>query len=350
MKNKILYIALIFISLSACKKDKKDDPAPAPPSSDSVLVDFASVLAKPNYADIRNKAGLLNSAIVDLSANPNNSTLLAAQDAWVNVRVPWEQAEGYLFGPAEDYNYDPSTDTWPVNTTELDSLLNSNNPLELSDIDQLQYSLKGYHPIEYVLFGVGRSRRPSELTARHLKYVVSLSQSLYNTTSDLVTHWETFANHLTTAGIGSPRYSTRKDAFLAIVSAMQGICGEVANGKMEDPLVNHDSSLVESQYAHNATIDFQNNIIGIENAYFSRYNGVYGASIHDMVHGIDAALDNAIQAQITASISSLQAIDPNYGLAIFNQQGQIIAAQQTINDLEGRLIQLQNFIEVNITN
>ena len=351
MKTKIFYFSiLILASLSACKKDKKEDDTTPAPSSDSVLVDFANVLAKPNYADIRDKADLLNVAIVALNANPNTTTLAAAQLAWRNVRIPWEQAEGYLFGPAEDNNYDPETDTWPVNTTELDSLLNSNNPLDSADIEQLQYSLKGYHPIEYVLFGVGGTRIPSELTARHLKYVVSLSKSLYHATDKLSDEWEVFAEHLTTAGIGSPRYSTRKDAFLAIVGAMSGICDEVANGKMKEPFDNLDSTIVESQYAHNATTDFVNNITGIENAYFSRYNGVSGNSLHDMVNDINSALDNAIQVKITNAISSLQAIDPNYGLAIFNQQGQIITARQAINDLSSSLDDLNNFIETNITN
>ena len=349
MKRNILYaLILVLMGLSACKKDKDDNIVTAP-QGDSVLLDFTYVLAKPNYRDIKDKAGALKDAIDALNANPGTTTLLAAQDAWRAVRIPWEQAEGYLFGPAEDYNYDPATDTWPVNTTELDSLLASNNPLQLADIELLQYSLKGYHPIEYVLFGVGGSRTPSELTARHLQYVVSLSQSLYNATSGLVDHWEIFAEQLTTAGNGSTRFSTRKDAFLAIVGAMQGICDEVANGKMKEPLDNHDSSLVESQYAHNATTDFQNNIIGIENAYFSRYNGVYGKSLHDMVQATQSSLDNVIQSQLTASIAALQVIDPNYGLAIFTQQGQIIAAQQTINDLKNSLGVLENFIHTNIT-
>ena len=350
MKKNIIYFAsVILISLSACKKNEKDDPA-IPPSSDSVLTDFAAILAKPNYADIRSKAGLLDDAIVALDANPNTTTLSFARDAWRNVRIPWEQAEGYLFGPAEEYDYDPATDSWPVNTTQLDSLLNSNNPLELADIEQLEYTLKGYHPIEYILFGVGGSRTPSELTSRHLKYVKSLSQSLFNATDSLVIHWNSFAIELTTAGVGSVRYSTRKAAFLAIVGAMQGICGEVANGKMKDPLDNLDSSGVESQYAHNATIDFKNNIIGIENAYFSRYNNVFGRSLHDMVNALNSALDNQIQSRITVAIAALDNIDPNYGMAIFTQQTQINTARQAINDLSDQLDQLNNFIEQNITN
>ena len=184
----ILISALFVFTISCKKESNNNDENETQVSNTEVLTDFANVLAKPNYADIKTRAGLLATAIDSLYANPNAANLNAAQQAWRSIRIPWEQAEGYLFGPAEDYNYDPATDTWPVNTAELDSLLASSNPLELADIEALQYSLKGYHPIEYILFGVGGSRTPSELTGRNLKYVVSLSQSLYNATASLVTH------------------------------------------------------------------------------------------------------------------------------------------------------------------
>ena len=130
---------------------------------------------------------------------------------------------------------------------------------------------------------------------------------------------------------------------------MQGICDEVANGKMQTPLEQGDSSLVESQYAHNATIDFRNNIVGIENAYYGRYNGIYGKSIHDLVAATASSLDNSIDGQLTAAIAALDAIDPNYGYAIYYQQGQIIAAQQSINSLNDMLLLLENFVQTHIT-
>jgi putative iron-regulated protein len=354
-KNTLYAFCILILAVSACKKEKDEDEVPAVPvTAEQVLIDFATVLAVPNYADVAAKAVLLNNAVTALNANPNTSNLQAAQAAWRAVRIPWEQSEAFLFGPAEDYNYDPATDTWPVNTAELDSLLASSNPLMLADIEGLQYSLRGYHPIEYVLFGVGGSRIPSELTQRNLQYVVSLSQDLVNTTTDLSDSWDenipnNFTEQLITAGNGSVRYATRKDAFLALAGAMIGICEEVANGKMEEPLAAHDSTLVESQYAHNATIDFRNNMVGIENAYFSRYNSVYGKSLHNYVEERQSALDNAIKASITNAIAALDVLDPNYGLAIYTQQGQIIAAQQAINDLKDNLGLLENFIHANIT-
>jgi putative iron-regulated protein len=265
----------------------------------------------------------------------------------------WEQAEGFLFGPVQDFNYDPATDSWPVNTVELDSLLASNNPLELADVELLQFTLKGYHPIEYVLFGVGGTRTASALTARELKYLTSLTQSLYNTTTQLVLSWDVtqpnnFTTQLVTAGSGSQRYSSKKDAFLAIVNAMAHICDEVANNKMEVPFVSHDSELVESQYAHNATTDFTNNIRGVQNVYLCRYTAT-GKSLHDLVNAKELSLDNDIQSKITNALNSLAVLDPNYGQAIFTQQNQILIAQNAINELSNTMSLLTNFIQTNIT-
>lgn len=355
MKNlfpTLLSCALIFVS--SCKKDN-DDPItpPVTVTPAQVLTDFANFVAIPNYQDLQAKANDLNIKVQHLNDSITDTNLDIAQEAWRSVRIPWEQAEGFLFGPAEDFNYDPATDSWPVNTVELDSLLSSSNPLEISDIEALQYSLRGYHPIEFVLFGVGGSKTASQLTARELKYLISLTQSLYNTVTELRNSWDlaqpgNFTEQFVTAGNGSTRYPTRKDAFLALVSAMGSICGEVAETKMEIPYAAQDSELVESQYAHNATIDFKNNIIGVQNAYMCRYTST-GKSLHDLVAAKDLTLDNAIQSQITTAINALNAIDPNYGLAIFTQNAEILQAMNAINNLGSSMDLLVNFVQVNIT-
>lgn len=341
-----------FLLFGGCTRNHNTPPVDTTVKELDVLTDFANVLANPNYQEIQVKASALNMAAQALSATPTQANLLLAQNAWRAVRVPWEQCEGYLFGPVEDFNYDPATDSWPVNTVELDSLLASANPLTLSDIDALPYTLKGYHPAEYVLFGVGGSKTASQLTPRQLQYLVSLTQSLYNSATALRNSWDVnipgnFTQVFITAGVGSTRYTTRKDAFIAITSAMANLCHEVANGKMEDPLAAHDSTLVESQYAHNATEDFKNNMIGIQNAYMCRYVTT-GKSLHDLVASYDLSFANTIQSQINTAIGSFATIDPDYGKAIFTQVGQIQNAQAAINTLLGTLNQLTNFMQTNI--
>jgi hypothetical protein len=60
------------------------------------------------------------------------------------------------------------------------------------------------------------------------------------------------------------------------------------------------------------------------------------------------SLDNQIQANINASISALGVINPNYGEAIFNQQTQILNAQDAINELTNSLNLLSNFVQTTI--
>jgi uncharacterized iron-regulated protein len=350
----ILLLLAVF-AFNGCKKDDDDNtPVSDPVTSQQVLNDFAYVVAIPNYDELRIKTSALNDAVIALHGSLNDANLDAAQIAWRAVRIPWENSEAFLFGPAEDYSYDPATDTWPVNTVELDSLLASNNPLLLPNIDSLQYSLKGYHAIEYVLFGVGGTRTAATLSAREMQYLVSLSQSLLITNTALSDSWnpsttDNFTFELLNAGSVNSRYASRKDALLAIVGGISGICNEVANNKMEAPLVALDSQQVESQYAHNATTDFLNNIIGVQNVYFGHYGSTTGKSLHDLVSAKDAPLDGLIQSQITTAINALNAIDPNYGEAIFTQQSEILYAQNSINDLFGTFNLLNNFILANVT-
>jgi putative iron-regulated protein len=337
-------VVLVFVAWGCAKTPTA--PTDTTPTEQEILTDFATVLAIPNYADLRSKAATLEQCVQSLQSSPTDSNLGVAQSAWRNARSAWEMAEGYLFGPVEDFNYDPTMDTWPVSKTELDSLLASSNPLSLSDIDLLPYSLKGFHAIEYILFGVGNA---SALSVRQLEYLASLSQSLYNTTTSLYLSWDptqqnNFSSQLESAGAGSTRFATRKDAFLAIVGAMSDICDEVANNKMEAPLLAKDSTLDESAFSHNSTNDFRSNITGVLNAYRCEYTS-QGSSMSDLVRSKNLALDNLLTSQLNAAVTSFSALSSNYEVAIYTQQVQIHNTQNAINALKSTIDnELTNFI------
>ncbi len=350
----IASVISVFFAAVSCKKETSNNIEGRTTTEAEVLTDFANVLVNPNYEDIELKAHNLNNAVLTLNASTNDANLATARNAWREVRSAWEKSEAFLFGPVEDFNYDPTMDTWPVNKVDMDSLLtNSSNPLSLSDIETLTESLKGFHPIEYMLFGVGGSKVAADFSAREKLYMVSLTQSLYNTTIALRASWDVnqssnFTNELIKAGNGSTRFTTRKDAFIAIVTAMAGICDEVAGGKMEEPLAAQDSTLEESQFSHNSTADFKNNITGIQNAYLCQYMND-GHGLNELVAATNLSLDNTLKAQISIAINSFNAISSNYGAAIYTQQIQIHNAQDAINALKTTLEgDLMNFIQTNI--
>jgi putative iron-regulated protein len=346
-------IGFTFLFTSCSKKSDVVSSDATPVNESQVLTDFAYKLANPNYQDIQAKANLLNLTVITLNTSTNEANLAAARAAWFSTRQAWEQCEGFLFGPVEDYNYDPTMDDWPVNKVDLDSLLASSNPLTLSDIDALPTSLKGFHPIEYIIFGVGGTKTAEQLTVREKQYLISLTQSLYNTTTALRNSWDpelsnSFTNELVNAGKGSTRYASRKDAFIAIATSMAGICEEVADGKMQEPLAARDSTLEESQFSHNSTTDFKNNMIGVQNSYFCKY-AEDGHGINEIVASLNISLDNKIQSQINTVINSFNEIDKNYGKAIYTQQVQIHNTQNAINTLRTMLeTDLINFIQTSI--
>jgi uncharacterized iron-regulated protein len=185
-------------------------------------------------------------------------------------------------------------------------------------------------------------------------YLASLTQSLYNTTTQLRNSWDpsqpnNFTLQVTTAGTGSTRFTTRKDFFLALVGSMADICNEVANEKMQTPLAAQDSTLDESSFSHNSVHDFTNNITGVLHAYLSVYNGSSGHSLSEIVKAKNTSLDNTIQSQINAAISSFNGITLTYEKAIYTQQNQIKTTQAAIRTLQATLEgELTTFIQANI--
>ncbi|HEY4156003.1 MAG TPA: imelysin family protein, partial [Puia sp.] len=174
MKKIILFFAGSAFLFSACHKaaETGNGSADFATLETQVITDFTNNVALGQYSALTNSAVSLNQAVTTLNSGTTEVNLLAAQASWKNVRGTWEQCEGFLFGPVDDNDYDPNTDTWPTDYNQLDSLLASNNPLETDDIKNLPQSLRGYHPLEYILFGKGGSRQATGLNDRQKKYMV----------------------------------------------------------------------------------------------------------------------------------------------------------------------------------
>jgi predicted lipoprotein len=332
--TKMIFIVLISASVFlSCNKAPDITPGTADFSKleQSVLTDFTNNVALSSYLNLSVKANNLNIALQNLNANTTDANLTTAKQAWLDMRTVWEQSEGFLFGPVEDNDYDPNMDTWPTDYVQMDSLLASNNALEVSDVQNFTLSLRGFHPIEYMIFGDHGTRTAASLTARQKLYISSLSTDITNTCNDLYLSWSSapvnFAQQVITAGKGSTKYAKRQEAFLAMTGALIGICEEVGEGKMKEPFDARDPQLVESPYSGNSATDFKNNIIGIRNVYMG-LNG--GKGLKDLVAAKNKSLDNTIQNQITAAINSFDNITQPYEEAITNQRTQI---QQTMSAL-----------------
>lgn len=338
MKNTFNYILAATIFFAGCHKADTDAPDTFPATEQTVINDFTDDVALSQYSDLVNASGDLNTKITALNSDATDANLTAAQNSWRALRTVWEQCEGFLFGPVEDNDYDPQMDTWPTDANQFDSLLASNNELGLSNIEALPYNLRGFHPVEYLIFGENGNKKASDLTAREKKYMVSATMDIVNICNAVNASWAeaptNFAQQVKTAGDGSTVYSTKQDLFIAIVGAMQGICEEVGEGKMKEPFDARDPKIVESPYSGNSTADFKNNITGLQTVYIGR-NGSSG--ITTLVALRNKSLDNKIRSQITAAINSFDNITEPYEKAIIDQRSQIQQTMDAVNTLDETL-------------
>lgn len=338
--NKTLLLAATSLALAACKKESAET-TPAGSSAtfqnEQVLHAFASNVAQDNYADLAIQSMALHNAIGTFSTSVSETDLANCRQLWRDTRTSWERSEALLFGPVATASIDPRIDTWPVNFTDLEAQLASGNTFDAAYITALEDALKGFHPIEYLLFGLDGNKSAAAFTARELEYLVALANDLANLTTTLHTSWDpaTTDNYSTTfaqAGSGSTVYPTERAAFEEMVNAMAGICDEVANGKMGEVLLAQDPLLEESPFAKNSITDFTNNIRGVENVYLGRYTAD-GTGMEDFVREHALQLDNTIKAQLAAAIGALGNISVPFGQAISEQPVQVQQAIDAINAL-----------------
>ena len=205
---------------------------------------------------------------------------------------------------------DPSIDSWPVNVADLDAVLASGDPLTKESIDALEGTLKGFHTIEYLLFGVGGDKAAVDLTPRELEYLDAVTQSLVGAVGRLREAWDPAADDFsaTVATAGEPGnsvYTSQSQAVQEIINGLIAICDEVGNGKISDPFDQQDRSLEESQFSNNSNTDFADNIRSVRNIYLGGYEGRTGTGVQALVQSEDEALDDTIVAQIDAAITAI---------------------------------------------
>ena len=338
MKRTLLVFAA-SMSLLACKKNENNNGVTV--TSQQVVTDFVTKLAIPQYDALANKAQELNTAVIALNNNTTEANLVAARDAWKEVRKAWEQCEGFLIGPVSDDNYDPNMDTWPMDRLQLDSFINNSSSFTPETIQGVNQSLRGFHPLEFILWGEGGGANAASLTAKQKAYMVGLAQDVVNTTTALKNSWSAsggnFQNVMLTAGAGSARFTTRKEAMLAILAGMTDICGEVGGGKILEPFEQFDSTKTESPFSHNSITDFTNNMKGAQNVYLCSFNGQTGAGMSDFIAARNIALDTKIKDQFAAAIAALNNLAMTFEMGIHMERTQLQNAMNAINALQATL-------------
>ncbi len=344
MKKIFIYLLIsITVFTVGCKKESKQQYGDVVANiTDNVIVE--------TYDDMEDGADDLLEAVEELQEDQTSTSKLEkARTAWIETRAAWEASEGFLFGPVSDLDIDPNIDTWPLDSIGINAILAGTDVINKAYIDQLTgdagTGLKGFHAIEYILWGSNGNRTAGSFSARELEYLVACAESLKGQALTLLNAWTIggYANELKSQnGV----YSSENAVLIELAEGIRGIAGEVWNTKIQNTLDGYQANGVEggireeeSRFSNNTKLDFTNNIISIKNV----YSGMYGTKgngngLNKVVKQLDQDLANKINTQINEAIAAIQNIGGNtsttYSQALASDMASIETAQEKVEALE----------------
>jgi len=160
----------------------------------SKCTDVVNNVIVKGYSDLGLEATKLSESLAKLKNTPSAENVAVARDQWRATREFWEAGEGHIFGPVDTLGVDPKVDSWPVDKAQLDGALDGWDP-ELSNIDGFPTTMKGFHAIEYLLFGDGSTLEATNNTLNNLDetkraYLEALGVSFAKDIKSLTDAWK----------------------------------------------------------------------------------------------------------------------------------------------------------------
>ncbi len=307
----------------------------------SVLTDVSSKVIVETYGELNAKANALIAALATLASDPTEANLENARQAWADTRAPWEKSEGFLYGPVDTEGIDPAIDTWPVDINSMNSILAGSSAITPAVL-QANNEARGFHLIEYLLWGVDSDKTVTQITARELEYLQAAATDLQNNTQTLYDGWNSgsgnYVSNFINAGKTGSVYSSQKTALLELVGGLITIADEVGNGKIADPLNEQGGTpqpqFEESRFSNNSKLDFADNIRSIQNVYLGDFGSFQGNGLSNIVTQENTAVDVEIRASITDAINAIEAIPGTFTDAISNNRPAVSNAQTKVLDLK----------------
>src|SRR5690348_15064906 len=168
---KYLFAGAALFSFTGCEDNEGGSHIDTELNAE-IIEAFSEHVAQATYNDLKSKASQLNDNILALAAEGGQTAekLEACRNSWKAARQAWEQTESFLFGPVSTDDVDPRIDTWPVDFNALEDILASEDEFTEAFINNLQEGEKGFHAIEYLIFGENGSVTAAELSLRELEF------------------------------------------------------------------------------------------------------------------------------------------------------------------------------------
>lgn len=327
--KKYLFLAALAASVSFFGCSDDDEPTggtTGDPVTDAISADVNKVVI-PSYEALHDKGDALGDVLATLKASPSEANLAAAKTAWIDARKAWEACEAFGFGPVSDNSIDPDVDTWPFDSIAFHRILDSSVTLTQEFVTNMETTVKGFHAIEYLLFGSNTNKPFSAFTAREYEMLAALGENVSSRLHELAEAWSSSGGNYGKTVINNPSKSAALSEFAGSIT---DCATEVGEEKIGIPITSHDPNDDESRYSKNSTNDFANNIIGIRNIYLGTTDGSTGNGLTGIIKKNNAALDDSVKTAITTAITKINAMTPTFFDALNSNPTSVEQAQAAV--------------------
>jgi len=116
MKKITLLIFAGVFALTACKKDEEPEF-----DREAMLTNMASGVIIPAYQAENGAVILLHTKAIDFTTNPTTTTLADLRAQYISTNLLYQRCSMYNFGPAMDYGIKAALNTFPTDTTKIES-------------------------------------------------------------------------------------------------------------------------------------------------------------------------------------------------------------------------------------
>jgi putative iron-regulated protein len=344
-RSVVLLAPALAAGALGCAIDDQTDRGPA--------IRRYAALVHQSYQDSLQRAEALKLAIDSFVAAPSAASLEAARTAWKASREPYLQTEVYRFygGPIDDEDGpEGQINAWPLNEAHIDYTMREpeagiiNEPAMFPTIDKAliikQNGLgaednvaSGYHAVEFLLWGqdlspTGPGSRPhtdylvsggtARNQARRAAYLKAATELLVDDLRGLVAEWTPGQSNYGSMMV----QADTNEGLTRIMNGMYRLAAlEMKGERLQTGYDEKTQEQEHSCFSDTTKVDFQMNILGVENVYLGRYGGTDGPGVDQLVRAKDAALDAEIKAKLLASKTAIDALPTPFDQVIEGPDG-----------------------------
>jgi len=188
-----LLLTISILLFSSCDKNKNNNNNSY--NRKAMLENYADKLIIPAYAQFQQKVNTLKTAADNFTQQPDNTSLLNFQTAWIEAAKAFQFCNSFDFGPGESITGTFTIDnaTFPVNEVQTENYISQMGNTGFDPLNNFSRDTRGIYGIEYLIFKNDANTTITNFSDEKRKnYLTAIVGDLKSKTDKINTDWQQY--------------------------------------------------------------------------------------------------------------------------------------------------------------